>query len=798
MHDIFIVDHCNNYQNLIEIYPHAKVVKPNSNTVELFRHIAAQSVTKHAWILSDRCNYENFDFEYIPAWHQDDQLHVWPSAAQQRGGYTCLINSAKFIDKSNDLVEIQNYQNVCWHTEPVKLLDAPNIIIWNIPGFEENLQKLQQRFAHAKTLRYVGSMLDMVKKSLRHADHNEFWILSSSCDYTDFDSLWLPDWENSNSIHCWATTGQKFGDTFFIPNSIDVDTLETIDELDYYPSIIWHSNGYTKIKNPDIVIWNTSESDATLAELQQQYPNAKTLRYVGNHLDMIKKSLRYVNSKNFWVLSSNCDYADFDPAWQPNWESRNKLHCWATSEQKFGDTFYVPKADFELESANLEQLDYYPGIIWHNNSYAKIKNPDIVIWDLGGHASNIAQLQQQYPNAKTLRYIGSHLDMIKKSLRYVDSKNFWVLSSCCDYSSFDPAWQPSWASCRQLHCWASGNQKFGDTFYVSKADFEFESADIQQLDYYPGIIWHESGYSRFPWPINYSTDQDLFTTLKNHKFTSIYEYFVMPGSIIGSTVDPCLWKKRHLIAYNRNGHVSLCPRDCISEISSKVNDYPYIQYHKCKNSTQKPQDIVFISYDEKNADLNYENLKKRFPAALRVHGVQGNVAAYKAAAKLSTTPWYYAVFPKTEIDPIFDFDYHPDYLEQPGHYIFYAHNCITDYSYGHGGVKMYHVKTTVEIENWGYDFTMSSPVTTIPVNSCYNNPATPFESWRTSFREVLKLRESNTVESKYRLHRWLSVGQGEFGKYSLAGADAAMKYNGDLHVANSWEWLRDYFDSVVD
>jgi hypothetical protein len=272
----------------------------------------------------------------------------------------------------------------------------------------------------------------------------------------------------------------------------------------------------------------------------------------------------------------------------------------------------------------------------------------------------------------------------------------------------------------------------------------------------------------------------------------------MPGSIIGSTVDPCLWKKRHLIAYNHNGHVSLCPRDCISEISNKVKDYPYIQYHKCKNSTQKPQDIVFISYDEKNADLNYENLRKRFPAALRVHGVQGNVAAYKAAAKLSTTPWYYAVFPKTEIDPNFDFDYHPNYLEQPGHYIFYAHNCITNYSYGHGSVKMYHVKTTVEIENWGYDFTMSSPVTTIPVNSCYNNPATPFEAWRTSFREVLKLRESNTVESKYRLHRWLSVGQGEFGKYSLAGADAAMKYNGDLHVANSWEWLRDYFDSVVN
>jgi hypothetical protein len=297
--------------------------------------------------------------------------------------------------------------------------------------------------------------------------------------------------------------------------------------------------------------------------------------------------------------------------------------------------------------------------------------------------------------------------------------------------------------------------------------------------------------------VNYYKSADLYTALKTHIFSAAYEYFVAPGSTVGSTVDPGLWDKRDLIAYNGNGHVSLCPRDCISHVLNKVSDYPYIVYHSCENSIQKPQDIVFISYDEKDADLNYDILKKRFPHAKRVHGIKGNVLAYKAAAKLSTTPWYYAVFPKTKISSDFNFDIHPNYLEQPGHYIFYAHNSITDYSYGHGGVKMYHVKTTIEIENWGYDFTLSSPVTVIPVNGCTNSPSTPHEAWRNSFREVLKLKHSNTVESRYRMHRWLTVGLGEFGEYSKMGAAAAMEYTGDQKIANSWEWLREQFDRSV-
>jgi hypothetical protein len=60
---------------------------------------------------------------------------------------------------------------------------------------------------------------------------------------------------------------------------------------------------------------------------------------------------------------------------------------------------------------------------------------------------------------------------------------------------------------------------------------------------------------------------------------------------------------------------------------------------------------------------------------------------------------------------------------------------------------------------------------------------------------VLKLKDNTTVEGRYRLHRWLTVGNGEFGEYSRDGAAAALEYNGDTKIANSWEWLREQFNS---
>ena len=65
----------------------------------------------------------------------------------------------------------------------------------------------------------------------------------------------------------------------------------------------------------------------------------------------------------------------------------------------------------------------------------------------------------------------------------------------------------------------------------------------------------------------------------------------------------------------------------------------------------KDVDIIFLSYDEPNAEENWADLKKKIPWAKRVHGVEGSDAAHKACADLSDTKHFVTVDGDTIVDP---------------------------------------------------------------------------------------------------------------------------------------------------
>ena len=95
MHDIFIVNHGNkqNIDQLLEKFPHAQCID-FSNRKSMYQTIAGKSVTKFSLILDDRYNYKDFDFNYTPPWHQEDQIHVWQTD-------TVLINNKFILENIN-------------------------------------------------------------------------------------------------------------------------------------------------------------------------------------------------------------------------------------------------------------------------------------------------------------------------------------------------------------------------------------------------------------------------------------------------------------------------------------------------------------------------------------------------------------------------------------------------------------------------------------------------------------------------------------------------------------------------
>jgi hypothetical protein len=186
-----------------------------------------------------------------------------------------------------------------------------------------------------------------------------------------------------------------------------------------------------------------------------------------------------------------------------------------------------------------------------------------------------------------------------------------------------------------------------------------------------------------------------------------------------------------------------------------------------------------------------------------VSGVKGRVAAYHAAARASTTPLFFAVFAKLEVDAKFDWTWQPDRMQQPKHYIFHAGNPVNGLVYGHQAMIAYNKKLALENTGVGLDFTLDQAHEVVPILSGTANYAeSPWMAWRTAFREALKLRASlPNVENEYRLNVWLKEDSGTIanGHWSHKGAQDAVEYyeevKGDpteLRKSYEWDWLASY------
>jgi len=407
---------------------------------------------------------------------------------------------------------------------------------------------------------------------------------------------------------------------------------------------------------------------------------------------------------------------------------------------------------------------------------------DIYCMQMGG--------ETQLPvHTKYTRYNNTHLATIKRIVEKATTEYVWVVSDLCDYTDFDFTWQPVPWEADQIHCWASGDCQYGDTFLIPVKEFKRQVENrLPVLGWYEHINWHADGVPR-------TTLGDMYDWY--HYSDARFEFY------------PNLWENRVLHSFGTNGSVLLVPRDCKTHFSTQYYDYPYILCHTDWNVDEKPQDVVFISYDEKNADLNWDILKKQHPRAKRLHGIDGQLNALREAARLSETDHYFAVFAKTQINPDFKFDFLPDRLRTSSHYIFNARNMSNDLEYGTMGVILYNCDLLLNAneDKFGVDFTTSFPVQVVPELSAFAHFAEDeYRAWRTAFRECTKLqsrciRDQVDIETQHRLNVWCTHAHGDYSKWVLRGANdgvAFAKTGEDLKQINDWRWLRSRFDSLYN
>ena len=224
-------------------------------------------------------------------------------------------------------------------------------------------------------------------------------------------------------------------------------------------------------------------------------------------------------------------------------------------------------------------------------------------------------------------------------------------------------------------------------------------------------------------------------------------------------------------------------------------------------------DIIYLSYDEPNAEKNYADLLTKAPWAKRVHGVEGSDAAHKACATLSETDRFITVDGDNIVRPgfleqVLDIPQGSDLESSVISWC--GKNEINGLMYGNGGIKCWPKEYVLQMKthenadpgNVAAQVDFCWDLKYIQQNSCYSdvhNNATPQQAWRAGFREGVKMAlDSGAKPTKeqllkghwknlHRLWIWLMIGADvENGDWAILGARAGLY----MTMCTEWDFVQ--------
>jgi len=713
------------------------------------------------WKISNNDDLETFDFSWRPNPHSPLQIYQW---ADNGPRYT--------------------------------MIDATEVVF--MERTEETVRHIVKRYKIKTTLE------DLIN------EHPEevFWAINPDLSYDKFDFSWRPNEENFRHVNVFGNEYSMNTQTYYVNaplylmgqrefNYVEGQTVEIDSNL----SMFYIDRG-------------NSESIPRFNELKVRYPQIQKTRYLNSWVDTINRCINKSQTKLCWVLNSEIDYSEFEFDFYPSPWQEKMVHVFGTQWSHWGTTFMVNKESFPEDTKYVKIIEHLNVLNFVKSKRTKAKNCLYPIYLIDHGNETVDEIKGIL--VTKIKYEHSYLRTFKKLLATLPKKNehyIWVCSSVCDYENFDFSYICDPYAKDQLHVFPSDKQKFGDTFLIDVNKFKSLIDDMIMMEDYEKVNYNQhQRVKRLPAPV-IITKEDTHVTNIHTDFDWPYATFITEDNkeLNVYDIEPIsLWTPdtKNILITSTGGTRLVVPKEAQDYVENELYDYPYISRSKSLAQSQ-PLDIVFLSNGETGADENYEHLLKVTKGlhnrVVRVDGVNGRVQAYHAAAKASNTPWMFTVFAKLKINSKFDWSWQPDRLQVPKHYIFHATNPVNGLEYGHQAMIAYNKRITLANEGKGLDFTLDNEHEVVDINSgvaVYNTDA--WSTWRTSFREVLKLCADSSQISKDRLEAWLTVGNGDYAEYSINGAKDAVEYYDEvggnlnkLRLSYDWPWLRALFDSKM-
>ena len=823
--------------------------KFNSDLIKYVNTLKAKRLpNKKNWIIPEDIDSSKFDF----SWHPDETetepyIYQFGTQHQKTGGPQYVaegipklasgkpIGQVKYVDvtKAKKIPNKKYWSNFknsdvtfdfSWHPDDT---DPPTTYQFGTLLDRED----GPRYTHPDTLDDVVVYLERIEKQvetnitevfpkyivtttledlIKQHPNEIFWALNPDLDYSEFDFQWRPSIEQAQYVHAFGSSESEKTQTYLVNSAMWEKGFRQLNWIE--DKKLDDETLFKLFKKSDMFFVDRSndESQARFEKLKQKFPNIQKTRYLNSWVDTINRCINRSTTELCWILNSELDYTDFNFEYYPNPWQMKMVQVFGTQWSHWGTTFMVNRETFAQDTKYIKIIEHLSNLNFVKDRKAKATNVlyDIVYIDHGNIDTTTLR------GNTIVKYQDSYITTFQKMLDILPVKKehyVWVASTVCDYKDFDFTYICDPFAKEQLHVFPSDRQKFGDTFLVDVNKLRSLIEDMNVLEDYVKINYNQNQRAtRLPAPI-IITETDTHVGSINNEFKFPYAVFTTKDNQNIDIVDSepmSLWtpESKNIQITSVGGTRIVVPKEAKDYVKRELYDYPYITTNS-RLAKSSPMDIVFLSNGETGAEENYQHLLKVTEGlpnrVTRVDGVNGRVAAYHAAAQASNTPWMFTVFAKLKVSNKFDWNWQPDRLQLPKHYVFHARNPVNGLSYGHMAMIAYNKNLTLANQGKGLDFTMDDEHEVLDIISGTANFNTDeWSTWRTAFREALKLRAENSEISKTRLEMWLTVGMGKYNEYSTEGAQHAVEYyeevNGDfekLKLSYDWPWLRAYFES---
>jgi hypothetical protein len=131
-----------------------------SNYLDTLKRILKKIDEEYVWVISDLCNYANFDFSWHPALWQNRMLHVFYSN-EQKFGDTFFIHVPSFLENAKDIKLLEYYTPLNFVTQSVERVeptyikyDSDSVVdaVWKHEFVEPVVQFFRYRPVPTKTI----------------------------------------------------------------------------------------------------------------------------------------------------------------------------------------------------------------------------------------------------------------------------------------------------------------------------------------------------------------------------------------------------------------------------------------------------------------------------------------------------------------------------------------------------------------------------------------------------------------------------------------------------------------------